>query len=413
MAIDMKPIYLYVVPFFPSPDSWRGGFFYDAVKAIMRDGRYDLRVMVGTEGEDYEIDSIKVYRFKRFKLGASDYLNCLTDIFKIRLFYLKILDMGVDLKDVAVCHVHLLERYAIYAAWVKKMNPKCFTMLHHHWTGSIDGLGYVRFKMLPFVKEMQYLRLRHSYEMVDAHVFCSNMARNGYARYYPNGLLSEGVEQREQLICPSRFRAMRCPSPYVVYNGIDSTVFNVGNAVKYKKDNVYRIGCVSNYLLTKSQITLLRAFASVVDRMPEAKLLLVGSGRMLISCKAFVERMGLSSKVEFISEMPHDTLPDFYHSLDLYVLPSYYVEAFNCTLIEAWACGVPCMATDSISFKEVLPHEEWSKWLFPAKNEKVLAEKLLWAYETRPSRQCLSHNLDIDEITRNLLDWVDTRRGKL
>ena len=70
------------------------------------------------------------------------------------------------------------------------------------------------------------------------------------------------------------------------------------------------------------------------------------------------------------------------------------------------------MATDAISFKEVLPQEEWDKWLFPAKDEEALAKKLLWAYKKRPTRQRLSRNVDIDIITKGFLDWVNDQITK-
>lgn len=31
-----KPIYLFVSPFFPTPESWRGGFCYDMARALVR-----------------------------------------------------------------------------------------------------------------------------------------------------------------------------------------------------------------------------------------------------------------------------------------------------------------------------------------------------------------------------------------
>ena len=42
----MKRIYLFVTPFFPSPESWRGGYCLDAAQALIRDGRFDVRVFV-------------------------------------------------------------------------------------------------------------------------------------------------------------------------------------------------------------------------------------------------------------------------------------------------------------------------------------------------------------------------------
>ena len=61
----MKPIYLFVTPFFPSPESWRGGFCLDAAQALIRDGRFNVRVFVPGTGPDYEVEGVRVYRFPR------------------------------------------------------------------------------------------------------------------------------------------------------------------------------------------------------------------------------------------------------------------------------------------------------------------------------------------------------------
>lgn len=45
-------------------------------------------------------------------------------------------------------------------------------------------------------------------------------------------------------------------------------------------------------------------------------------------------------------------LIDHYHAADAYVIPSYY-ELESTTMIEALSCGVPCVATNEKSFREI------------------------------------------------------------
>lgn len=397
-----KPIYIYLAPFFPSHDSWRGGFFFDAVKALIGEGSYDVRVIVGQAGDDYEIDGIKVARFEPLKIGASDYFNFLTDAIKCHRFGKKLKKLGIDIKNVAVCHIHLLERYAIYGVWIKRKNPLCFVVAHHHWTGA-SPLGAGRLACVPFVKEIQYLRLRHSYELMDSHVFCSVAAKEGYGRVYSDGFLGNNHDMRDDLMLSQVWRPMKCPMPKVVYNGIDTKVFNSDD--RKEALDVFRIGCVANFIGTKSQITLLEAYSKVCCKMPHSQLVFVGSGEELGLCMKYATENGIEGFVEFTKEMPHTEMPSFYKSLSLFVLPSYH-EAFNCSLIEAWACGVPCIATREISFKEVLSPTDQQKWLFPAKDVNALADLLLCAYRERPARQLLARDLDINTITKDFLKWV-------
>lgn len=386
-------IYLYVVPFFPSQSSWRGGFFLDVAKALIRDGRFDVRVMVCSGGKDYEIEGIHVYCFDRFRLGCSDYFNSVTNFVKIRQFRRKLAEMGVLYKAVAVCHVHLLlEQMAIYATWMKRKSPRCVTLIHHHLTGE-NNLGYERFTWLPFVKEVQYLRLRRDFELADMHIFCSRQAESAYSRFCRDKNLAQMIELRKQLAFSWMYSDFKFKRSYVLYNGYDSKLFYE----KHERTDSggWRVGCVGNFTESKSQITLIRAFQRVHAQMVGAELIFVGSGKTLQMCIDCAKAGRGGSCIAFRQEMPHELLPAFYQSLNLYVLPSYW-EAFNCSLVEAWACGVPCMATDAISFKEVLPLAEQAEWLFPEKNERRLAERLLWAYKNHPPRQKLIKNLDVD-----------------
>ncbi len=398
-----KPIYIYLVPFFPSEKSWRGGFFYDAVKALMRDGRYDVKVMVPGLREDYEYDGIKIYGFKRFGIGDSDYFSLFTDAFKKHAFAEKLKQMGLNPSSISVCHLHLVERLCFLGAWLKRRNPHCLVLAHHHWTGLYDYVGGAMAKF-GVVRMIEYLRLRRDFSIVDAHVFCSEICRQGFGHLYDNDRMRD---LREMLPLGSCLPQMHYRDSVVCYNGIDTSVFNPGK--DGQEHDVFRIGCVANFIPCKSQITLIRAFARVYHEMSGAELVFVGTGKTREMCQRWVVDKGLSKQIFFRNEVPHLELETFYKSLSLYVLPSC-LEAFNCSLIEAWACGVPCMATDVISFKEVLPKEDWDKWLFPAKNEEVLAEKLLWAYKTRPTRQRLSRDLDINKITRQFLDRIDVQR---
>lgn len=369
----------------------------------MRDGRYDVKVVVAGGSGDYVYEGVKVYRFKPFTLGGSDYFSLFTDFIKKMAFSRKLAEMGLPPKDISVCHIHLVERLCFYGAWLKRRNPNCLVLAHHHWNGLY---GYVGGRManLPVVKTIEYVRLCRDYKSVDAHVFCSESCRHGFGKEYANG---EMRDLRADLPLKTFLPEMRYRNSVVCYNGVDETIFNTSDT-EHKDGHAFRIGCVANYIPCKSQITLIKAFAKVCGEMPEAQLVFVGTGKMRSMCQKWVADYGLSERIVFKNEVHHLELKAFYKSLSLYVLPSC-LEAFNCSLIEAWACGVPCMATNSISFKEVLPPEEWDRWLFPPKDIDSLAERLVWAYNTRPTRQKLSCNLDINAITNQFIDWVETK----
>lgn len=408
----MKPIYLYVVPFFPSKESWRGGFFMDAVKAMMRDGRYEVIVMSATDGKDYEIDGIRVYRFLPFRIGDSDYFSTLTDRIKLRRFSRKLASIGIRLCDVAVCHAHLLERVAIYPAWIKRMNPRCLTIVHHHLSGNFCKWGDWLGNIIPFLQEWAYLRIWLSFKKVDVHVFCSELTRDLFGMCYPNGLIGCGIEGRLLLRFARFLKPLKYREARICYNGIDTSVFSPVKK-QNRKDGVFRIGCVANFVRSKSQITLIQAAEKLISQIPNLEVSLVGSGQCLQECRDYVVSHGMETVVDFVAEMDHLKMPDYYRSLDLYVLPSYR-EAFNCSLIEALGCGVPIITTDVISMKEVLSEEARNRCLFKALDSGALAKKILDFYHGEGMGPIVpNRNLNIDNVIGEFLDWTIDKRSEL
>lgn len=389
----------------------------------MRDGRYDVRVMTSSPGDDYDYHGIHVYRFHKFALGCSDYLPFLTEPLKIHYFAKKLKAIRLSPSDIAVCHVHLFENYAPYATWLKRKNPKCQTLLHHHWTGRHELSVDKTFDWIPGLKAWLYLYSRKHLEAANAQIFCSETSKTAFGRYFPNGPLAPSVDMKTQLRFPNLFRSVRLGQHLVCYNGIDTSLFHCSHSptststpFSIPPTSTYRIGCIGNFTPQKSQATLIRAVDVLTQRhsgIEKIEVIFVGSGLKLEFCKALAASLlaTRSSRLQimFKTEVHHDLLPDFYCSLNLFVLPSYY-EAFNCVFIEALGCGVPIIGCDNVSIREVLFAEDAKMWLFPPEDAEALADRIEMAMRERPPRQQLTRNLDIDVITREFVDWVD---GKL
>lgn len=397
----MKKIYLYIVPFFPSPRSWRGGFFYDFAKGLIDSNCYDVKVLSIGQNENYVYHGIQVLGVKTFKIGASDWFAFITDYIKIYFLLKKMYEEQIHLNDIAVCHINLIDRMAFYGTLFKIISPKCKLLFHHHWSG-VCPLPGGRLLKIPLVRELEYLRLYHQYKNADVHVFCSQQTQARFnLQYDTNGV---GRDLREMCRFSNLLPKLKIKNSMVFYNGVNTHLFskkNDGNDAIH--DGKFRIGCVANFTPTKSQRTLIEAFYQIHEICSDVVLLFVGSGATLHECKILVQRFALTDKVFFIEEMDHSKLASFYLSLDLYVLPSYF-EAFNCSLVEAWACGVPCIATKEISFGEVLFPQDRDFWLFPAKDSKTLAKCILNVYHNNVAQQVLSKNLNITHILKQFLE---------
>lgn len=87
---------------------------------------------------------------------------------------------------------------------------------------------------------------------------------------------------------------------------------------------------------------LLESWTTVTSNYPDATLLIVGKGPQEEELKRVVERLQLGDGVLFCGEQ-HDVLP-YLQAADLFVLPSR-AEGMSNALLEAMACGLPCVVT--------------------------------------------------------------------
>ncbi|MBN4003805.1 glycosyltransferase [Nostoc sp. LPT] len=99
---------------------------------------------------------------------------------------------------------------------------------------------------------------------------------------------------------------------------------------------------------------LLKAFASVIDKYPEAKLVLKGLDSLYPSKELFIKNVEflkdfdmekILHRLIYIGEtMPFSKVAQLYQAADAYVSP-YWAEGFNLPVLEAIACGLPVICT--------------------------------------------------------------------
>ena len=93
----------------------------------------------------------------------------------------------------------------------------------------------------------------------------------------------------------------------------------------------------------KDHATFLRAGRLVLDRMPDARLLVVGDGPMRPASEQLARELGLGDRVVFAG-MRSD-IPEILSLVDVMVLSSYTVECFPFSILEAMSAGVPAVCT--------------------------------------------------------------------
>ncbi len=334
-GMEGRPIYLVVTQHFPAPGNWRGAFVLDFVRAVMRTRRFEVRVMVPGRGEDFTVEGVKVWRFRRRALRSA-VLPFLFRRWNRAAFFGCLKRMGVEPERVAVCHAHGVFM-GDYALALKARSPGALAVLHHHDLASFGiHLGVLRH--VRWHQRRLYGQLLALHGGMDAHVFVSARAARAFLEMpLPGGVLT--ADYRRSLACVAGLPAPQVRRALVLFNGVDGRLF-APNA-RRRGGAGFVMGCVGNFVEGKDQAVLLRALAGIRAQLPEGwRLRLVGSGPERGACERLVRELELEQQVSFEAERAHGAMAAFYAELDLFVLPASF-EAFGCVFAEAAACGVP------------------------------------------------------------------------
>ncbi len=126
---------------------------------------------------------------------------------------------------------------------------------------------------------------------------------------------------------------------------------------------------------------LARAFVQVAQQNENVDLILLGGGSQGGKLRQILQSGDVLDRVSFGGQISQTDLPRWYHMADLYVSPSH-VDGSSVSLMEALACGLPCLVSDIPANKEWVVDDE-NGWLFRDGDANHLAEKILAAISQR------------------------------
>lgn len=170
--------------------------------------------------------------------------------------------------------------------------------------------------------------------------------------------------------------------------GVDPDLYLPGEPVAAQRGlQPLRIGYAGGLLPEKGLDDLLRACATLDGAW---ELALVGEGEAQPQLARLADGLGVAGRVHFAGRVDSTAMPAVYHTLDAVVLPSRttptWKEQFGRVLVEAMACQVPVVGSDSGEIPNVIGD---AGLIFPEGDVATLAARLRTLMSDAPLRRQL------------------------
>ncbi|BAZ33035.1 group 1 glycosyl transferase [Cylindrospermum sp. NIES-4074] len=210
-----------------------------------------------------------------------------------------------------------------------------------------------------------------------------------YNLNHSHGIISgnqDGVEILQQ-------RGYKGPIKVIPQLGVDENLFvpqpqpELAAKLGIKTED-FVVGFVGRFVPEKGLLTLLRALVTLRDK--SWKLLLLGRGELQDELIRTAAENNIRDRVIIIESVPHNEVPNYINLMSTLVLPSEttykfktltavgWKEQFGHVLIEAMACKVPIIGSDSGEIPYVIGD---AGLIFPEGNAEALANCLLQLIE--------------------------------
>jgi glycosyltransferase involved in cell wall biosynthesis len=126
----------------------------------------------------------------------------------------------------------------------------------------------------------------------------------------------------------------------------------------------------------KGILDLIESMKTVCEKIPDAKLVMVGKGPALSAVARRVIELNLQKHVELAGFKSHKELLDIYSRSSIYVQPSSYSEGLPTSILEAMACKLAVVATSVRGVIDIVKQGE-TGMLVPPKDPKSLATAII------------------------------------
>lgn len=138
----------------------------------------------------------------------------------------------------------------------------------------------------------------------------------------------------------------------MLHNALDLNIYRYSDNERQRirgslgLGDAFVVGHIGRFVQQKNHKFLLKVFKELKSQMRDAKLVLVGTGKLQDEVRNYCFDLGIQDDVIFTGT--RNDIPSLLSTFDVFCLPSLY-EGMPNTCIEAQASGLPCLIADTIT----------------------------------------------------------------
>jgi glycosyltransferase involved in cell wall biosynthesis len=266
-------------------------------------------------------------------------------------------------------------------------------VIHAHLSVKIDGLA----ALLHAKREKIPLIVTHH---ADTNVYSGFIHKTRIVYLFSSYVIKKSFSYADIIISPSkyyidesRFLGKHRDKTVVIPNGINVDEFDISYSREECKEKLSLllddkiVLFLSALSSQKGPDVLLKAMPKILKKVPNAKLVFVGGGKMRNDLEALSKRRDIEKHVKFVGFVEESLKPLYYKAADVFCLPSTTShESFGIVNLEAMACSVPIVASKIGGVPDVVKDGE-NGLLVPPKDSEVLADAIIYLLENEDVRE--------------------------
>jgi len=192
----------------------------------------------------------------------------------------------------------------------------------------------------------------------------------------------------------------------VIPMGVDFTDFspkNYSDELKEKHDVKGPMLMFVGRLSEKKGLNyLIDAMPTIVKEYPNIKLLIAGSGEDEHDLKEQTKKNGMENNIKFLGPVPHDELPSYYATADIFVGPSVIArggdrEGVPVTYMEAMASGTYLIGTDLEGNRDIIKHNDTGS-MIKQRDPDAISDEVI---------KVLKNKEESDKIAKKGMEYVN------